>query len=126
MVRFDPKSRLILVRGILFGPLGRVNLRLALDTGATRTTIDPVRLELVGLVPELSEETCKFTTASGIQHAPLVAVPRLKSVGTEHPGLLVLAYQLPPRAMFDGLLGLDFFQKKVLEIDFRKGTIVVK
>ena len=124
MVRFDPKSRLILVRAIVFGPLGRANLRLALDTGASRTTIDPMRLEAVGLVAE-SSATRKFTTATGIEHAPLVTIPRLKSIETEEVELEILAYRLPPRASFDGLLGLDFFRDKRLEIDFRSGTIEV-
>lgn len=122
MVRFDTKSRLILVRAIVFGPLGRANLRLAVDTGASRTTIDPIRLEAVGLAAS-SSETHKFTTASGIELAPLVTVPRLKSIETEQIGLQVLAYRLPPRATFDGLLGLDFFRDKRLQIDFRRGTI---
>ena len=46
--RFDARHGLIVVPVKIIGPNGSVQLRLALDTGATSTLIAPFHLEAVG------------------------------------------------------------------------------
>lgn len=124
-VRFDPRAKLILVRAALSGPLGRMNVRLALDTGATRTTVDPSRLAAIGIEAESGATTQQVTTASGIETVASLSVPHIRSLGLERENLMVLAHRLPPGAAFDGMLGLDMFRGRRLTIDFRSGMIGV-
>lgn len=48
VARFNTGARLILVRGLLEGPLGRARPRLALDTGSEHTLIVPEILDELG------------------------------------------------------------------------------
>jgi predicted aspartyl protease len=123
MVRFDSRSRLIFVRAVVQGPLGEVNLRLALDTGSTRTVIDPFRLESVGIGLSVASTHVHVTTASNLERAPLVPVSKLSALGTSRVDLEIVAHRLPKQATFDGLLGLDFVRDRRLTIDFRAGSI---
>lgn len=124
--RFDPRARLILVRAALHGPLGRVNLRLALDTGSTRTVIDPARLDSIGILPDKDSSILKITTAGGIGQAALVVAPKLQAIGVERIDFAVASYRLPANAAFDGLLGLDFLRHSKVTIDFVAGTLDVE
>ena len=121
--RFDPRARLIFVRAFLYGPIGRVNLRLALDTGSTRTVIDPARLDSVGILPGKDSSKLKITTAGGVSEAALVVAPKLQAIGIEKIGFRVASYRLPANAAFDGLLGLDFIRESQMTIDFVAGTL---
>lgn len=51
---FDPERRLIIARTELEGPSGNAVLRLALDTGATRTLINVGLLVSIGYDPALA------------------------------------------------------------------------
>jgi predicted aspartyl protease len=121
-----PLARLILVRAALYGPLGRVNLRLALDTGSTRTVVDPARLDAIGISSDARSIPLRITTAGGTSNAHLVTIPRLQTLGIERIDIPVARYRLPSNAAFDGLLGLDFFRDTRLTIDFQTGTIAIE
>src|SRR5438067_6047932 len=122
MSRFDPTGGLIVVRARLTGPTGRrASLRLALDTGATRTLLNVAALVAAGYDPALSPDRVQMTTGSGVEYAPLVRVERLTALGQSRVNLMVLAHTLPPSAGVDGLVGLDFLRGHVLTVDFRTG-----
>jgi predicted aspartyl protease len=122
-VRFDRRDRLILIRAVIHGPLGRLNLRLALDTGSTRTVIDPLRLSAIGINRDDCTGTLKMTTASGSGEAQLVTIPRLQSLGLDWHDPTIARYRLPSGLAFDGLLGLDVLRDIRLTIDFKRGEI---
>jgi hypothetical protein len=50
-------------------------------------------------------------------------VNRLGALGVDRLDHLVLCYALPPNVDFDGLLGLDFIEGRVLALDFVNHTV---
>jgi predicted aspartyl protease len=119
---FNAQRGLILIPAELEGPLGSMQFRLVLDTGATDTLIRTTALVRAGYDPALAPSHVRATTASGVISMPRLAVLRLKALGQERTSFTVLAHS-PPSATFDGLLGLDFFRGYSLSIDFRTGQI---
>lgn len=122
---FNAQQGLILVQAELEGPAATVLLRLALDTGATRTLIDPGFLVSAGY--DLSQVPTRVpaTTASGTIQVLRLPVLRFRALGQERTNFPVLAHTPPPSASFDGLLGLDFVRGQTLTIDFRQGQILL-
>jgi hypothetical protein len=76
---FDPDSGLIVVRCELRGPSGEAILRLALDTGATRTTINAAMLTAIGYDPALSPERFQVTMGSGVEYVPRIVVEKMRT-----------------------------------------------
>ena len=120
---FNRKRGLVIVPVELFGPSGSAVVRLALDTGASRTLVNVAFLVNIGYDPSLEPERVQLTTGSGVEFAPLVKLRRVSALGQETLDLPVLARTIPPTAGIDGLLGLDFLRDRVLNIDFRQGTL---
>ena len=120
---FNADRGLILVTAILEGPWGAGFLRLALDTGATDTTLGESALRLVGY--ELPAETgrVELTTGSGSGLATPITVRRLNALGHTREEFPVLGLELPLAARVDGLIGLDFLRGLTLTVDFRRGQI---
>ena len=123
MVTFRPDAGLIVIRATLTGPGGDTIVRLALDTGATRTLIVPSILSLIGCDPSASSEFRKAATVSGVEYAPLVQVNMVEAIGHRRENLSVLCQSLPANVGVDGLLGLDFLRGMELNIDFRMGKL---
>ncbi|MBA3806471.1 MAG: retropepsin-like domain-containing protein [Acidobacteria bacterium] len=121
--RFNPQRGLIMVRAELIGASGSVNLRLALDTGATGTMINVGMLVSIGYDPSLSLNRTQVTTGSGVEYVPRIVISKIKVLGQELADFPVLCHTLPPSAGIDGLLGLDFLRGRRLEIDFRSGEV---
>jgi hypothetical protein len=65
----------------------------------------------------------QVTTGSGVEFVPRIRVQRIEALGTERVDFPVLCHTLPPSAIVDGLLGLDFLRGCRLEIDFRSGKV---
>ena len=122
---FSAQRGLIVVQAEVFGPLGSIVLRLALDTGATGTMLNVAPLAAIGCDPSMAPQRVQVTTGSGVEYAPLVPVVRIRALGLERRNLPVLAHTLPPSASIDGLLGLDFLRGHTLSIDFRQGIIAL-
>ena len=95
---FNYRIGLIVLPVELFGPSGSQIVRMALDTGATRSLVNIATLVNLGYDPSLESERTNVS---------------------------VLAHTLPPSAAIDGLLGLDFFRDQRLEIDFRHGRLTL-
>ena len=122
-VSFDPSRGLVVVAARIHGPRGDVIARLALDTGATGTMVNWDLLVLVGYDPGAVPERTQVTTGSGVEYVPRAAIQRLECLETEREDFPVLCHTLPPTAMVDGLLGLDYLRDSHLEIDFAEGVI---
>jgi len=123
--KFDPRRPLIIARVKLFGPSKDVMIDMALDTGATSSLIGWHALQIVGYDASDTLEFVKMTTGNGIVDAPKIKVKRLEALGERRLGLNVVGHTLPPSTSVDGLLGLDFFRKRRLTIDFRKNLVKV-
>ncbi|OHB79351.1 MAG: hypothetical protein A2V98_10035 [Planctomycetes bacterium RBG_16_64_12] len=122
---FDAQQGLVVVRAERTGPSGIAVVRLALDTGATRTLINASLLVAVGYDPAASLERAEVTTGSGVEFAALISVSRIVALGRELSDLPVLAHTLPPSAGVDGVLGLDFLRGQLLTIDFVNGRLTL-
>ena len=122
---FDPSQGLIIVPVRLFGPVGDMIVRLALDTGATSTLINSEIMVLLGYDPVTSPNRIQVTTGSGVELCPRVTVQRLEALGKSVNDFPILSHTLPPTSQVDGLLGLDFFRGFQINIDFRNGTITI-
>ncbi len=121
--RFDPRYGVILVHAEVWGPVGSIILRLALDTGATRTTIGHAPLVSLGYDPGAVADRIQVTMGGSIEFSPLVNIMKIDALGWSSESLNVLAHTLPPSAGIDGVLGLDFFRSRRLTIDFNTGEI---
>ena len=122
-IPFDAEYGLVILRAEVYGPTGSVVLRLALDTGATRTIVNTAMLVAVGYDPALTAERVQVTTGSAIEYVPRVVLARIAALGQERSAISVLAHTLPPSAGVDGLLGLDFLRGQRLCVDFRGGSV---
>ena len=123
--RFDEKQGLIILAARLWGPTGRVVLKVALDTGATSTIVNVGLLVAAGYDPAIAPDRVQVTTGSGVEFAPRVLVSQIAALGEERTRFPVLAHTLPPTAGVDGLLGLDFFRDRHVMVDFRRGRVTL-
>lgn len=120
---FDPSGGLIVVAVEIEGPTGSAVVRMALDTGATRTLVNSSLLVAAGYDLALISDRVEVTTGSGVEYAAKVELSKVTALGTKRYELPVLAHTLPPSAGVDGLLGIDFFAGRSLTIDFAQGEL---
>jgi predicted aspartyl protease len=124
-IPFHAQHGLIIIQAAVDGPSGSAVLRLALDTGATRTVINVGMLVALGYDPALVPERIQVTMGSGVEFVPQVSVHTIVALGQERTSFAVLGHTLPPSAGIDGVLGLDFMRGQTLTVDFRTGTITL-
>ena len=115
----------IVLRGRITGPAQALDVRLALDTGATSTVIHLPVLLALGFDPDRDGRPVRVITASSVEVATSVTLTRLFALGQNRLGFPVVAHALPAGAAVDGLLGLDFLRGHVLTLDFRAGSIAL-
>lgn len=118
---FDPTAPNIVVTAYVTGPKRTGELDLALDTGATRTVIRPQVRASLGIVPAANARRGRIRSATGGAAAPRVPVSHLLALGRARADFDVLAHDLPPGVIHDGLLGWDFYRGLVLKPDFARG-----
>ena len=78
-----------------------------------------------GYDPDSLPKTVNFTTGSGVESASRVTVEKLEALNQERANFSVVAHTLPPTALIDGVLGLDFLRNHILTLDFRAGEITL-
>ena len=120
---FNPNRNHVRVLVKIAGPSNETIARMALDTGATRTSIDRQIAVFLGFEFTDDSETVRVATGSGYEVIPVVDAHYIKALGHYREDLPVLCQTLPSDLPIDGLLGLDFFRNQRLTIDFREGTI---
>lgn len=124
-VAFDAERGLIVVPTRLWGPNGDVVVRLALDTGATRTLINWDPLVFIGYDPAGIGARIEVTTGSGVEFVPEVLVQQIQALQCLHRDFRLLCHTLPPSATVDGVLGLDFMRSQRLVVDFRAAVVTL-
>lgn len=120
---FNPQGRLIIVTTKLFGPSGDTVVRLALDTAATFTIIDPSHLLVIGYESSTSQNRLQIAMGGGVVSIPQIAIAKIEALGQEWLNFSILCHTLPPSTTVDGLLGLNFLRDWMLTVDFRTGQI---
>jgi len=123
---FDPDEGLIVVPTKIWGPKGDSILRLALDTGATRSLVNWDVTVLLGYDPAIVSERIQMTTGSGVEYVPSISVEKIESLGHKRMNFPILCHTLPPSATVDGILGLDFFRGYRLIIDLKTGLLIIE
>ena len=122
---FNAQSGLIVVRATVFGPTGSLIVRLALDTGATMSSLSIEQLMMLGYDPSQSIDRVQVATGSGTEFVPRIEISRFEALGNQRESMMVLAHTLPATTKIDGLLGLDFLRGGRITIDFLKATITL-
>jgi hypothetical protein len=123
---FDPQRGLIVVPTRLWGPHGDVVVRLALDTGATRTLVNWDPLVFIGYDPAAIGPRVEVTTGSGVEFVPELSVRSIRALQHARTDFALLCHTLPPSATVDGVLGLDFMRGHRLVVDFRAATVILE
>jgi hypothetical protein len=123
--RFPPNGRIIPVDVVLTGPYGPFEIRLALDTGATRTHLVPNVLRKCGYDLAASRTRVHVNTVGGALELFTVPVLELNAVGIVRNSIRCVVGELPKWSSIHGLLGLDHFEGRKLLLDFARGRIVV-
>ena len=120
---FNPAHPLILCHATLAGGEIDLSLRMAVDTGATRTMIPVEAAAVIGCDVEHAHRNMEIATASGIERLPIVTVPRFTALGIEASDFDVVCHSLPWQSPVEGLLGLDFLTRARVIIDFTTNTL---
>src|SRR4030095_3932923 len=92
---FNAQHGLIIIHAAVDGPSGSAVLRLALDTGATRTVINIGMLVALGYDPALVPERIQVTTGSGVEFVPRVKVEKIVALGHERTQVVVVGPPFP-------------------------------
>ncbi len=126
-ISFNSQQGLVIFPVDIYGPTGAGVARLALDTGATETTLSRRALRAVGIDPSQANlGSVPVITGSGWVSVPLVRLLRLDALGQQRIDFIVQAHTLPPGLPIDGVLGLDFIRLYRLVVDFKTGYLVLE
>jgi hypothetical protein len=101
-------------------------LALALDTGASHTTVDLTPMLMAGYEMSHALRTEKIETASGVIDSHVFMVKSFTALGVTKKDIIVCAYDFFAYHYltdFDGVLGLDFFEDLKFCINLKKGEI---
>jgi hypothetical protein len=102
---------------------------LALDTGASHTTIDLTALQIAGYSLADAEKEVDIETASGVIKGYIFNIKKLYALDIVAENVQICAYDFFAHHVlsdFDGVLGIDFFANKKLCIDFNQNIITVQ
>jgi Aspartyl protease len=104
-------------------------IALALDTGASHTTIDLTALQIAGYDISNAFKMIKIETASGIIDGYLLIVKEFTALGITKNDIVVCTYDFFAHHVlsdFDGVLGLDFIDEYKICVDFKKSIITLQ
>lgn len=106
-------------------------LALALDTGASHTTIDLTPLLMAGYELKDNIGTIPMETANGEIDTYIFVIEEFSSLGLARKNMKVASYDFFAHGIFadfDGVLGLDFFEghKVCLDLDKNLVTLHIK
>lgn len=124
--RFNPRQGHVLVITKLWGPLGEMDIPLALDTGAVKSVLSWQTAALLGYDPACVADRARVVSATGEVWVPRLTVAKIEALGQERREFPFLCHTLPAAAGLDGLLGLDFFRGHRLVVDFRAGLLSIE
>jgi len=116
----------MIVKAYLKGPEAIAYPKLLIDTGSTYTIIAQEILESIGCSPALAEERKRIVTASGYEMLPVVKVQRFSCLGCSVENGHVLAHTFPFGTYVDGLLGMDFLQRFLIDIRPFSGEVILR
>ncbi len=124
-IRFQPVSNLILIPVKVMGIDGNSfrDIEVALDTGATTTSIPIYVVSALGYNVSNPKDIVEVITGSGVEEAPVIEIKGLTAIGKTIENIEVMCRDLPLEAPVEGVLGLNFLMNFDVHISFLKGTI---
>ena len=120
----ESEDSLIIVKSYI----GIHSLGLALDTGASHTTVDLTQLLMAGYEIKQAIGTAQIETASGFIDSYIFKVAEFSCMGVTKRNIDIAAYDFFAYhllADFDGVLGLDFFNEHKFCVDFKRSLITL-
>ncbi len=102
---------------------------MALDTGATHTTLDTNALFLYGYTSNDTIGTAAIETANGVVETEVFRLNEFSSLGITRKDFEVQVYDFLSHGIFsdyNGLLGLDFLESRKFCIDLIKNEIEIQ
>jgi predicted aspartyl protease len=122
---FATGGDLIIVEGIVTGPLGAASGRFVLDTGAVMTTMSPEFAELLGYSARDGIKRARVRSAIGTEDGYLLAVAEFAALQCPRPRFRVHVFDLGYDDI-DGLLGLNFLRELNYEVRSVEQRILVE
>ncbi len=121
---------LIVVTAIISGDKSETprELVLALDTGSTKTIIQPDNIRLIGYSDKDKTKDVGITTGTKTEKGYELKIKTFNCLGQTWNKPKIIVKQLPLSLYFiDGLIGLDFFQaiNQKLTIDFQNNILQI-
>jgi predicted aspartyl protease len=116
---------LIIIEGIVTGPLGTTSGRFVLDTGAVMTTMTPELADLIGYGARDGIKRARVRTAIGNEDGYVLAVAEFAALCCPRPRLHVHVFDLGHDDI-DGLIGLNFLSELNYEVRSMERRILVE
>ncbi len=104
-------------------------MAVAIDTGASHTTVDLTALLIAGFEIKDSLRVEKLETASGVIEVYVFKVAEFKALGIKKYNIEICAYDFFAHNVlceFDGVLGIDFLSAHKICIDFKASEITIQ
>ena len=111
------------LQAIVEGPLGFERVEMALDTGATYTTVPTSVAHDLGYSIYQPEDVLLLTTPSGVVKAPIITFNSVEVLGVVATNIKAACIDMPADINFAGLLGLSFLRNFDVDLHFRSGVI---
>lgn len=99
---------------------------MALDTGATLTTLPAEVALAIGCDPAKPFKRIEMITASGTEFVPVIKIPKMKFLGFEFRNLEAAVLNLPPKSFVSGLLSLNLLREFDILLGFRSQSLEFK
>ena len=96
---------------------------MALDTGASDTSIPTKVASDLGYDLSNPKHLVRLTTGSGTIPSKIITVRKLTAIGETVENIDVLCHDLPEESTIEGVLGLNFLRHFDVNILFSTGTI---
>ena len=123
LVSFNRKAALIVVPVTIKMGTEIAEYKFAVDTGATISLINSSVMTSLGYKQQDSIRTTYTITASKAETVYEYSLDNIMAICLIRRNFKVISRSLPLELGIDGLLGLNFFHHKELNIDFRLSEI---
>ena len=120
-----PDDNVIFCKVVFTGPESSRIIDLILDTGATISTMPRQTALAIGCDPIKSTQRIEMITASGIEYAPVITIPKIKLFTFEIKNVNFVCHDLPIQTPVAGLLGLNLLTKFNIHLDFLDSLLKV-
>jgi len=122
---FDTKEHHIYVASYIVDWHGVTHaFRGILDTGAPVTEFSDEFLSAIGLLKSANRKSVEVSSLEQTKKYGKLTIPKIKNLGQEIENAVVRVAKFAEGWGIDALIGLDFFRRFQVTIDYSKGHIV--